>query len=290
MHDEKNLDPNAASPPPRQQGGSAHSQLMKTISFEVINHKTSPMLTSQLDEVYVAVAMFFAVFVMNVGLGTIGGMGFAILAGLLLIGAIVWKLWRIRQSGRSLPKQRKDLTKVPGARIVVIGKPQELALLQDLEDVPFEPIIISKIMNMAIYGCLGITLIIVTFVLIFTSPASRRVFGISVLAFPIGLLVSFLWRQAFPTYFRIVPGRLDLIQFNAFTNRRIRFEGWDLRTSDITLDFKKQLLTIVAAKTGKKKEIQLVEAAEPYRLATAVMQAAICSYEAAPLPDDQLLG
>ena len=100
-------------------------------------------------------------------------------------------------------------------------------------------------------------------------------------------IVGWLW----PTYFRIVPGRLDVMRFNNLLNRPVSVERYNLRTAKLLIDLRRGVI-FVDESDGRTGEFPIVwmRRSTRERLAYHLLLAAISSYEAPMLPDDRLLG
>jgi hypothetical protein len=99
--------------------------------------------------------------------------------------------------------------------------------------------------------------------------------------------VGWLW----PTYFRIVPGRLDVMRFNNLRNRLVGVCRLDLRKAKLLIDLRRGVIFIDDA-DGHTGEFPIVwmRRATRERLAYHLLLAALSSYQAPDLPDDKLLG
>jgi hypothetical protein len=96
--------------------------------------------------------------------------------------------------------------------------------------------------------------------------------------------VAWLW----PTYFRVVPGRLDVMRFGSLRGRPVSIERFDLHTAKLLVDMRRWVVFI----DDEERQIELPIALmrDRRRFAHAVLLAALSTYEPAPLPDDALLG
>ena len=94
-----------------------------------------------------------------------------------------------------------------------------------------------------------------------------------------------------PTYYRVVPGRIDVLRFGLLRRQPLQVEHIDLRNAaQIVIEFDHAKIRISEGIASNERVLKLNDAAEPHRLAEAVVQAAISTYPAAPLPDDDLTG
>lgn len=95
----------------------------------------------------------------------------------------------------------------------------------------------------------------------------------------------------FPRYYRVVPGRLDILDYTPFRRKPHSIEKINLRgaTVDVRYDIGKIEIETDSC-PPMKKDISLTDCKERHRFAEAIMLAAMSSAAAPPLPDDELLG
>ncbi len=92
----------------------------------------------------------------------------------------------------------------------------------------------------------------------------------------------------YPTYLRVVPGRIDIMECALLGHRIISVRRIDLRTRAVTLDAGKQMLHIDSIPYAQTIPFSAIWNA--YGFAHAALSAAISTHEPAPLPDDALIG
>lgn len=201
--------------------------------------------------------------------------------GLTQIGVFAWN------------RRRQQLPRVVGpwpapaesARLEAYGRPEELLPLAALEDLPREPAIFPCVQTplgkpMERWGLLGL------FVL-GASSFAVQVWGTTAVAMSI---VAALWllSQLRPTYYRVVPGRLDILVGTPFSGT-VRLAGrWNLRDALVKMRFDRQELLITS--WAAKRTLCVGSISEPHAFVRAVFEAAISSHPTASLPDDALLG
>jgi hypothetical protein len=187
---------------------------------------------------------------------------------------------------------RKNFQVKANARLRVSGNALELNRLVDIRDVPFEPVVFERVYaatSMPIVFALGMlvgTVLMILWIVYLPIRMNGGVLG--GLWQCIGLVVVWLVARMRPTYYRVVPGRLEIMRFNALTNRSQMLKQWDLRSVRLFVAFDRQLVELTDG-TGSAT-IRLWGISEPYKFVEALLQGAISTYPAPPLPDDQLLG
>lgn len=177
-----------------------------------------------------------------------------------------------------------------GARLSAEGKIVELSHLADIEDVPFEPIVVERQFASSSLAFVMFLGIMVGFVLQcgFSEYFQRHVsFGGA--AHMIGLTLVWIPARLRPLYYRLVPGRMDVLRFSVLTGNARLIDQFDLRQAIVRVSFAKQRAEL-QLRNGQSEDIRLWGLAEPYRFARGILQAAICTHPAPPLPDNQLLG
>lgn len=184
-------------------------------------------------------------------------------------------------------------------RLTCVGHPDLLRKHGELADHPFEPeIFISTFgqpfsRNMMIAACIVVLpafflgLYIFSFVLDWSKqPWSEGLifkvwFAVIIAAYAAG----WLW----PTYLRIVPGRLDVMRFSNLSDRPVSIERIPLSQSRIVVDLRRGAVFIDEA-PGKTHEISILLMKDRERFTHRLFLAAISTHQPPPLPDDALLG
>lgn len=105
------------------------------------------------------------------------------------------------------------------------------------------------------------------------------------LAGPAALIAALMW----PTYFRIVPGRLDVLAYGLLGHGKPQLASIDLRTSRLLVDTNRDM--VIVEREGQEA-VSLTFAGVPDRLgfARSVLEAARCTVPTPPLPEDELVG
>ena len=91
-----------------------------------------------------------------------------------------------------------------------------------------------------------------------------------------------------PIYFRVVPGRLDVLHYSAFRHRPLRTLFHDLKSAPVLVDLRRSLIFIGEGRKIAEYSFLLVPAGA--RLAYQVLVAAISTYKPGPLPEDDMVG
>jgi hypothetical protein len=95
---------------------------------------------------------------------------------------------------------------------------------------------------------------------------------------------AWLW----PTYFRLVPGRLELLWYSPFRKRPIERTVVDLRTARVLVDLRQFVVATEAA--NKPLELSIALMPRRKRFAYMLFLAALSTHEPGPLPEDELVG
>lgn len=92
----------------------------------------------------------------------------------------------------------------------------------------------------------------------------------------------------FPTYLRVVPGRIDVMECGWLGKRILSVKRIDLRTRRITVDLNRQI--VQAGDAADAPTIAFGAVWDNWSFAHAVLMASVSTHEPAPLPDDALIG
>jgi hypothetical protein len=214
---------------------------------------------------------------------------------LLLFGPFVlWMLWVwfIQwRNGRGLPETPDNLV-----RLRCVGSPDEVLRHGELADLPFEPRLFAA--SLAAPFSRGMRVAWVTAVLggLIVGMVVGRVVGMD----PLNGLTLYLAAAAllgegvimlfWPAYFRVVPGRLDILRWRPFCRRPDLVVRCNLRTARILVDLRKSVVLLECPETKRAMALSIGLIWGRTRLAHALFMAALSTYEAAPLPEDALLG
>lgn len=183
----------------------------------------------------------------------------------------------------------QSLRRIPGARLLVRGTDQDVSAFVELTDAPFEPIIVGVYYakrHLIIGLLIGLCLCAGAPIFFRWVP---RPLNPGMFCMIVGTVIAIALQQLFPVYYRIVPGRMDVMESSLFTSRARVVDWWPLKTARIEIDFKKRRIELRDV-GDQRLTIWIPGVTEPYRLAVGLIQAAISTHEPAPLPDDRLLG
>lgn len=271
-------------------GDNTLSEGVEPISYYLTHHESRlPEKTANELWVFVLIALILALFnVLHYFLGIKGVYGAIALfsAGFLVYADVM------RRREKPEPESVRPLMPCESARISITGHRDEINRLSTLVDVPFEPSIFPRVYSgaavwvAAIVGCfvgVGMMSILDTFI-----PGPNLTGILSGFAQFLGIPVLWILARLFPTYYRIVPGRLDIMRFSSLTNRTKRLDHWELRTARIHIRFDKSIVEILSH--GREVAIRIRGISEPYKFIDALLMGAVSTHQSAPVPDDQLIG
>ncbi len=210
--------------------------------------------------------------------------------------ARVWHRRRIRPLPADIVHR---LAQLPDNRfrLRLAAAPSVADYFRDLGDASFEPRVYRSLSGAAGIGRVRRAALTVTFVamvgaLVFTARVTVGPVGgwhtylvIASLCPSAAVLTSLSW----PTYFRVVPGRLDVIAYGFLGIGRPRVMRLDLRSSRLLVDANHDRVLI---DTPGRALLAVMTAGIPDRLdfARSVLEAARCRQPPPALPDDELVG
>ncbi len=263
------------------------------VSLEVVDR--SPVIMDRRAQRFVALCVAMNVVVSYLPmLGDIG-----LCSSLLLFCLPFLYLAGVGRRMRRLDRELAGTLPGPlqGARIKVVGRPEQLAPLKRVHDEFFEPRFyryagIRSLRDRALMIIVICIACVAGFVAVhgsaggvpwFIDPLVRM--SPSIVLIPVVWLA--LWWRA--QYLRLVPGSLDVLESAAFRDRMCLVARHDLRCSRILIRFDKTAIEIESP-TGEKTTIKLGGVNSPLQFVRDFLQAAVCTHPAPPLPDDALLG
>ncbi len=214
-------------------------------------------------------------------------LGFIILVGHLSLRSIIR---HDRQSSPcDLPVPRASSTdELSSARLIAQGGSVLLSQLGDLTNQQFEPVIVH--VRFPRNPDRTFILVFISFVVLAVGLSPPK-YWVSAIWIGMGctLIGMVIWTRILPRYYRVVPGRIDVMMASLF-GRSLRVEQRiDLRTAKLRLRGQRQILEIEST-DGRKDSIPFNGTSEPLAFVTAVFRGALCTSAAPPLPDDALLG
>jgi len=190
-------------------------------------------------------------------------------------------------------------------RLLCRGEPEELRHACDLRDVPFEPVIVQYsswtdtighywkvVLPVFLLVTFGPLLVLLLMGVSFGNIVSTCNVWLMLVTSLATVIVAWLIKWLYPTYYRVVPGRLDIVRYKWWADRARSIERFDLREArKIEVNYANQNVVIEAAPSEPDcPVIYLSHIRERHRLAEAILMAAISTSPAPPLPDDELLG
>ena len=239
--------------------------------------------------VFIIVAGMLLLFVVAV-VGPVGASGWAKVSLAWIVGILVFR-YLFRRVRKVWEVEMNPVAWDP--RLKAFGKEKELRPLAELPDVPFEPMIAQNIgsgVGPAILF-LGYGLFHVLKPLLKRSSSNYWATTGLCAGFVCVMLAMLtkLWCYIFPTYYRVVPGRLDVLKGSPFARTPWLHDRYDLRVARVIARFDQNTLYLYSP--GQRSlEISLGTISEPEEFVKTVFQAAVCTHTAPPLPDDALLG
>ena len=227
-------------------------------------------------------------------------MGFGALPGALLSGtlAVLAVLWCVAHVARrsstfeAIPNPAPDESR----RLNCVGPREYLERHGPLADLPFEPAIFHSIFvqksmpfQTVVFVLLMVPALVVThyFLAWFMGKPEWSWQILFKIWLAIGMALWFsgwMW----PTYFRIVPGRLEVMRFSNLRGRPVAIERFDLRGAKIIVDLRRSVIFIDGE--DRRADFAFLLMRGRTRFAYYVLLAALSSHEPPPLPDDALLG
>lgn len=205
----------------------------------------------------------------------------------LVAGLAVLAYWIItaRRFVRRLDKDNVPDAPPPGARLQCIGSPSDLPQAVNLESVPFEPHV-YHISFAAILVMQATSLFWMAHMVLQFARMSNPLAMVSAATLLVGAVVMVTYKFR-PVYFRISPGRLEVLRYGFLSRRAVKVERYDLRKSRIVADLLRKRVTVYEGPaSGRVCYLWLM----PDRKAAMLMffLAAVSTYETPELSDEVL--
>jgi len=223
--------------------------------------------------------------------------GFIVIMCMVALPLVIWRglsSWRFRwRHGSRLP-----LVPPEGCRLSCIGAPEQLAEYGEWADVPFEPALFFG--KFALRGrgwprwlSIGVAgLALLVFLGFGWRFIGGGVFGQVYLGFIFALGVAetataLLW----PTYVRLVPGRLDVLGYGPLSKKPVFVDRYDLRQATIMADLRKSFVSIIRqhGQHTRRLEFGIALMSERRKFVYMLFLAAMSSYEPGPVRGDELV-
>jgi hypothetical protein len=225
---------------------------------------------------------------------------------------LMWVAGRFRKH-RTEQRNRKwppdDVEDSPfESRITCYGMPQQLHRAASIRDTPFEPVIVQASRQFAVgdttkmmaeLGFMAATVAAAYLIgrgLKHALPLPWASWYASTLdhplIWPLALtpVAGLMLRNAFPTYYRVVPGHLEIVNYNFGGTHPVRIKTIPLRLAKVTVRHHELNISVRHLPAGVVHMITLRDMREPNRLAEAIMRGAISTAEAQRVPAENLLG
>lgn len=206
--------------------------------------------------------------------------------------------YSFRSAGRAAPaarlllKRRENETAPAPVRIIVVARPIDLLPFAELADAGFPPLVFQAAPGgmwlRRNYGLIAIL-----------SPAILFLLGYGgfwLLLAPAILLLAPLiaWQFAAsvmrPTYYRLIPGRLDVLHGARLRSAVAVADSIELRRAEVRVNcYAVDEFITIRTDSGKTMRLPKTVARDPAGLAQAVVRAALCTAETPPTPTDRLL-
>ena len=184
-------------------------------------------------------------------------------------------------------------------RFACIGAPEEIAEFGGWADVPFEPALffgrfsirgrgwrkhlymIIVVLVMAVWLGTQVGWFVVSFR---WNPYFAFITALGVAE----LATAFMW----PTYLRLVPGRLDVLGYGPMSRKPTFVEQYDLRGARIMADLRRSFVSIVhgQGRDARRLEFGISLMRERRKFVYMLFLAAVSSYPPGPVPEDALVG
>jgi len=218
------------------------------------------------------------------------------LLGLAVIGAVIGlyvSSRRVRLGSADLAGRYAGQSSDRPVRLSCVGSVPEIEADGPLVDVPFEPRLFWA--SLAVPPRRGAKTLLFCATMVVGLVSWRfagHVLGWDTIgiayfwgAYVVGA-VCYAWFR--PIYYRVVPGRLDVLRFSAIWRRAVSVQSYDLRKTPVLVDLRRHMVFVGPPAKADDFSFALVPGRK--RFARAVFMAAVSTYEPGPLPHDELLG
>jgi len=234
------------------------------------------------------------------------GVGWVI--SLAVLPAVLAATWwargflRCRRELADLPEyEQPEYEEDPNSRIVCVGRPEWIVQHGGLVDRSFEPIVFhnagatwSEVVRSDGRGC-AVYFILFPLLWALIALLFYWLFDLRlplIFSFPMyaAIVATFAVVEylVYPTYYRIVPGRLDVLRFSNLPGGTSELTSFDLRMTDIIVNMVRGYCVIHGSKTAVFLPFRL--AWYRRRVGYSLLLAAISTHEPPPLPEDELIG
>lgn len=216
--------------------------------------------------------------------GLIGGLTIVILLGVAGILTGVYLRFRDRAMVRRLAAAGVPELPPVGSRLWCAGEVDTLLADGPLADVPFEPRVYRAVITSPQVMRLGGLLVVVMVLGPLMIEIQSRTFGLMPLL--LVYVAMFAIGALRPMYFRVVPGRLDVLRYSVLRGTPMQVERYDLRSARVIVDLRTNSVFIVEGE--KVGEYSIWFMGERLAFARALFEGAVSTY-AAPAVSDEVL-
>jgi hypothetical protein len=213
---------------------------------------------------------------------------------LMMMPAFVWRLVsRLGVRNFHIPTSSRE--QLPECRLRCVGLASKLTRYGGWADVSFPPAVFFS--GFAVPGWRGFRWLLVGFVLLalvallgiafrcIPQPAMGLLFVIACIAVGIEeVVIAFFW----PTYLRLVPGRLDVLGYSPLSRKPAFIDRYDLRDAKITADLRRTFVSIISPDGKLEFGISLMR--QRKKFVYMLFLAAMSTHQPGPVPEDELLG
>ncbi len=220
-----------------------------------------------------------------------------VLVVIAITALIAAPLWRYVSTYLFQRHYRGKIEQYPkqNARLICIGVPTDLSVYGDFFDASFEPAVyrsafITEILPRSanvFRGIIGLFWVSFFLSVMFFTNLNIEFWLYAVMGLFMSLvdgIIVFLW----PLYFRIVPGRLDVMYFQPFTKKVFRIERIPLHNVKIVADIRRAYLSISDGDKQHRFSLRMMPQKKQFLYFTFL--AAMSSYDPPKLSDDDLIG
>ncbi len=209
------------------------------------------------------------------------------IAGAILIVVVSTRVYLAHQDAAMVRRLKAagvpELPRV-GSRLRCVGEFDVVFPNGPVQDVPFEPRVFRAIIKSSASLRIGEILVSLMLVIPLVSAIARRqqwliwMWG--------GPLIVAVVRFLRPMYFRVTPGRMDVLRYSMFRRAPMRVERHDLRTAQVVVDMRSEVVYIVEGENVGEYSIRFMP--ERSAFARALFEGAISTH-AAPATSDEVL-
>ncbi|MCB9852127.1 MAG: hypothetical protein H6819_03455 [Phycisphaerales bacterium] len=209
------------------------------------------------------------------------------IAGVILIAAIATRVYLAHRDAAMVRRLKAagvpELPRV-GSRLRCVGEFDVVFPYGPVQDVPFEPRVFRAIIKSSTSLRIGgILLSLVPVILLVSAIARRKTWMIWIFG---AMCITALVRFLRPMYFRVVPGRMDVLRYSMLRRAPMQVERHDLRTAQVIVDMRSNVVYIVEGEKVGEYSIRFMP--ERSAFARALFQGAVSTHAAPAVSDEEL--